>query len=248
TEQQLIELNAKLLKQAKDLSVSNSELEQFAYVASHDLQEPLRMITGFLSQLEKKYESQLDDTAKKYIFFAVDGARRMRQIILDLLDYSRVGRLDETMEEINIEDVIKEISMLYQVQISELNADIQFSNLPKIKSYKTPIRQIFQNLISNALKYHSSERQPIIQISSVDLQTHWEFSVSDNGIGIEPEYYERIFILFQRLHDRSQYSGTGIGLAITRKIIENLGGEIKVESVEHEGSVFTFSILKNHNT
>lgn len=244
TEVQLTELNEKLLKQAKDLSISNSELEQFAYVASHDLQEPLRMVTGFLSQLEKKYNDKLDDTGKKYIHFAVDGARRMRQIILDLLEYSRVGRMEDSLEDISVEEVVKEILILHQVQINELNASIQFDNLPTIKSYKTPLRQVFQNLISNALKYHSKERSPLIRISCVDRGKHWEFSVSDNGIGIEPEYFERIFIIFQRLHDRSQYSGTGIGLAITRKIIENLGGNISVESEEDKGSVFTFTILK----
>ncbi|MBK7428540.1 MAG: GHKL domain-containing protein [Saprospiraceae bacterium] len=168
----------------------------------------------------------------------------MRQIILDLLDYSRVGRMENKLEEIDIEVKIKEIILLHQAQISELNAVILFSDLPKIKSYKAPIRQVFQNLISNALKYHSNERSPVIRISYADRETHWEFSVDDNGIGIEPEYFERIFIIFQRLHDRSQYSGTGIGLAITRKIIENLGGEVKVESEENKGSVFTFTILK----
>lgn len=244
TEEQLKDLNQQLLIQAKDLSVSNSELEQFAYVASHDLQEPLRMVTGFLSQLEKKYNDKLDDTGKKYIHFAVDGAKRMRQIILDLLEYSRVGRMEDSLEEINVIEVVKEILILHQVQIAELKAIIQFDGLPTIKSYKTPVRQVFQNLISNALKYHSNERLPVIRISFVDCNTHWQFSIADNGIGIEPEYYERIFIIFQRLHDRSQYSGTGIGLAITRKIIENLGGNISVESDEDKGSTFTFTILK----
>lgn len=244
TELELINLNEKLLKQARDLSISNSELEQFAYVASHDLQEPLRMVTGFLSQLEKKYQEKLDDTAKKYIHFAVDGARRMRQIILDLLDYSRVGRLEESLERIDIGSIVKEIQILFRVQIDELKATFEYTNLPIINSYKTPVRQVLQNLISNALKYHAKERAPLIKIKCVDCIDHWQFSVEDNGIGIEPEYFDRIFILFQRLHDRSQYSGTGIGLAITRKIVENLGGEINVKSEENKGTVFTFTIAK----
>jgi PAS domain S-box-containing protein len=241
----LTELNENLQKQAKELSISNAELEQFAYVASHDLQEPLRMVTSFLSLLEKKYGEAVDDKGKQYIHFAVDGAKRMRQIILDLLEFSRVGRLEESIEEVDTGKIIGDILPLYRKQIEEQNAAITFDNLPMLQTYKVPARQVFQNLIGNALKYQKPGVRPLIHISCEDLHTHWRFSVKDNGIGIDPEYFDKIFIIFQRLHNKDEYSGTGMGLAVTKKIVENLGGRIWVESEEGAGSVFYFTILKN---
>jgi PAS domain S-box-containing protein len=241
----LNDLNISLHQQAKELSVSNAELEQFAYVASHDLQEPLRMVTSFLTQLELKYSNIIDEKGKRYIHFAVDGAKRMRQIILDLLEYSRVGRFETLIEEINMDDVINDILILYRKKIEEQNAKITFSKMPKINSYKAPIRQLFQNLISNSLKYKSPDRAAEISIACQETKKQYLFTIKDNGIGIANEYFEKIFIIFQRLHNKDEYSGTGMGLAITKKIAENLGGKIWLESEEGDGTIFYFSLPKN---
>lgn len=243
--QKMIELNERLLSRTRELSVSNAELEQFAYIASHDLQEPLRMITSFLTQLEKKYKNQLDEKAHQYIYFAVDGAKRMREIILDLLKYSRVGKLDLNKEQINLNEIIEDIKSLNAKIIKEKNAKFEIGHLPTIYAYKTPIYQIFQNLIDNALKYQKKDTVPLIKISCEEHDTYWQFAVSDNGIGIEAEYFDKIFIIFQRLHAKDEYQGTGMGLAIVKKAVESLGGNISLESVVDKGSTFYFTILKN---
>jgi light-regulated signal transduction histidine kinase (bacteriophytochrome) len=239
--------NDDLLKKTKELAYSNTELEQFAYVASHDLQEPLRMVTSFLSQLEKKYGDILDEKGKKYIYFATDGAKRMRQLILDLLEFSRVGRTEDSLEDVDLNNLINEVLPLYRKNIEELNAKINVEQLPTLQVYKTPVRQIFQNLVGNSLKYHKDGIAPVITISSKETKKAFEFSVKDNGIGIDPEYFNQIFIIFKRLHNRDHYSGTGMGLAITKKIIENMGGRIWVDSREGEGAVFHFTIPKYPN-
>ena len=238
------ELNESLQKKAKELVISNTELEQFAYVASHDLQEPLRMITSFLSQLEKKYAGTLDEKGKKYIHYAVDGAKRMRQIILDLLEFSRVGKTNESKEQLDLNVLLGDILILFRKKIEEKRAIITVEDLPTIHAFKAPLRQIFQNLISNALKYSQDNKPVRILIKATEMQYHWEFSISDNGIGIEEEYFDKIFIIFQRLHNKDEFSGTGMGLAVTKKIIENMGGKIWVQSKEHEGSTFQFTISK----
>ncbi len=243
-EESLKELNAELQEYAKELAQSNAELEQFAYVASHDLQEPLRMVSSFLSRLEEKYADQLDEKALKYIDFAVDGAARMRQIILDLLNYSRVGQGNFEKEEVDLEDLMEEILKLEQTAIADNGAAITWSKLPKINAAKTPIQQVFQNLINNAIKYRKPNMDPEIHIKGEESKTHWKFSVTDNGIGIQEEFQDNIFNIFQRLHTQDQYSGTGIGLAVTKKIVERHGGEIWVESEEGEGSTFHFTIAK----
>ncbi len=248
SEIRLEELNKSLQKHTKELAISNAELEQFAYVASHDLQEPLRMVTSFLTQLERKYGDVVDDRGKKYIYFAVDGAKRMRQIILDLLDFSRVGRTEDDMEEVNFNKLVNEILPLYRRQVEEVHARIVVGDLPTIQTYKTPLRQVFQNLISNSLIYHKPGVPPVIHIECKATKTHFQFSVKDNGIGIAPEYFEKIFIIFQRLHNKEEYSGTGMGLAITKKIIENLGGKIWIESIEGNGSTFYFTLLKSNKS
>lgn len=227
------------------LQDSNKQLEQFAYVASHDLQEPLRMITGFLSQLEKKYNDKIDDRGKQYIHFAVDGAKRMRQIILDLLDFSRVGKEKSKPVLLDVNEVISEATVLLRNQIASKKASIHYKNLPEIVTYHSPLIQVFQNLIGNALKYSKEEVAPIIEITAEEQDKEWKFAVKDNGIGISQEFNEKIFIIFQRLHHKSEYSGTGMGLAIVKKIIEGLGGKIWVESEEGKGSTFYFTILKN---
>ena len=244
----LKELNESLQLQTKELATSNAELEQFAYVASHDLQEPLRMVTSFLTQIERKYGDILDDKGKRYINFAVDGAKRMRQIILDLLEFSKVGTHEDSLEDIKPDKLIGEITDLYRKQIEDKKAIVLYDDLPIIHSYKTPLRQIFTNLISNGLKYSGAGIVPEIKVECKETKSHWQFSVSDNGIGVEPAYFDKIFIIFQRLHTKDEYPGTGMGLAIAKKIVENLGGRIWVESILGEGSSFYFTILKNKDS
>jgi len=244
SESDLTELNQNLLYQTKELERSNTELEQFAYVASHDLQEPLRMVTSFLTQLEKKYAGAIDEKGKTYIGFAVDGAKRMRQIILDLLEFSRVGRTEEKKEVVDTSMLVKDVKVLFRKQIEEKHATIETSDLPSVRAYKLPLYQVFQNLISNALKYAASERPCLIRIAAIELEAYWQFDISDTGIGISPEYFEKIFVIFQRLHNKDDYTGTGMGLAITKKIVDNLGGRIWVTSEENKGSSFHFTIPK----
>ncbi|RKS03156.1 PAS domain S-box protein [Flavobacterium sp. 102] len=244
-ESRLIELNESLKKQKAELVVSNQELEQFAYIASHDLQEPLRMVTSFLTLLNKKYGNNFDETATLYVDFAIDGAKRMRQLILDLLEYSRVGRTEEITESIDLNTLIEEIKILHRKQIEELNANIiTEQSLPEVKCYKSPLLQLFQNLISNALKYSRKEVTPIVKISFTSFDDHWCFAVEDNGIGIHKDYFDKIFVIFQRLHNKDEYVGTGMGLAVTKKIVESLGGKIWLESTLGVGSKFYFTIPK----
>ena len=245
-EQRLKVLNEDLRKHAKELATSNAELEQFAYVASHDLQEPLRMVTSFLTQLQKKYGEVIDDKGKQYIHFAVDGAKRMRQIILDLLDFSRVGKTEDDQEEVDINKLVNEILAFYRRHIEETQARVVIGKLPTILGYKTPLRQVLQNLIGNSFKYHKEGVPPVVEIKCKETKTHYQFTVTDNGIGISREYFDKIFVIFQRLHNKDEYSGTGMGLAIAKKIIENMGGQIWLESEEGKGTTFYFTILKNN--
>ncbi len=234
-----------LLALNKQLEISNSELEQFAYVASHDLQEPLRMVSSFLNLLEKKYGNVFDDKARQYIHFARDGAIRMRQIILDLLDYSRIGKHNEKRKNVDLNDLMKDVLALHRKQIEEKSAQIHVSPLPVLNIYRSPVLQVFQNLVGNALKYVKPGGSVVIHVDGNECEDRWEFTVADNGIGIDPLDHQRIFIIFQRLHARHEYSGTGMGLAIVKKILDDMGGSIRVASVLGEGSKFTFSIPKN---
>tara|TARA_R100001143_G_scaffold63592_2_gene73065 strand:+ start:1138 stop:5292 length:4155 start_codon:yes stop_codon:yes gene_type:complete len=243
-EESLQRLNENLEQHAKELAISNRELEQFAFVTSHDLQEPLRMISSFLTQLERKYGDQLDEKANKYIYFAVDGAKRMRQIILDLLDFSTIGKSVDLKEEVDINEIVDETCLLQRKAIEETGTDIVKENLPKILAQRAVIAQIFQNLIGNAVKFIHKEGSPKIVISASESEEEWTFSVKDNGIGIEEEYFDKIFTIFQKLHQNEQYEGTGMGLAIVKKSVENLGGSIWVESTPGEGSNFIFTIKK----
>lgn len=243
-EKSLEDLNKKLARHAKDLEATNKELEQFAYVASHDLQEPLRMITNFLNLLDQKYDNQLDEEAHEYINYAVDGAKRMRQIILDLLEYSRVGRVSEDAVDIDLNELIEEVCLLHGNVIFEKSAEIIKEDLGVIKGRKTPLMQVFQNLIGNALKYVPEGVSPRIEISIKEFKKHHLFAVKDNGIGIEKNFFNKIFVIFQRLHSKKEYSGTGLGLAIVKKTIDYLQGEIWVESQVGKGSCFYFKIPK----
>ncbi len=244
-EKALIELNKKLETQAKSLIKTNQELEHFAYVASHDLQEPLRMVTSFLTQLEKKYTNQLDEKGKQYIDFAVDGAKRMRNIITDILEYSKISQLEETYELVNLNEIIENVCKTHNEKIIETNAQIVYNNLPTILTSKFPLNQIFYNLIGNALKYQKLNNTPVITIVASENEKNWTFKISDNGIGIENEYLEKIFVIFQRLHNKREYGGNGIGLAIVKKLIENLNGKIWVESEVDKGTTFYFTLPKN---
>jgi PAS domain S-box-containing protein len=243
-DERLRQLNRTLQEQKKALEASNSELEQFAFVASHDLQEPLRMITSFLAQLERKYNDVLDERGKKYIHFATDGAKRMRQIILDLLDYSRVGRIDTEREEVDMNEIAENVLVLHRKKIEESGASVSMETLPVISAARGAMQQLMQNLVSNALNYQEPDSKPNIEIWHEEIGEGWKFYVKDNGIGIDPQYRDKIFNIFQRLHGRDEYAGTGVGLAICKKIVEDHGGEIGVDSEEGEGSTFFFTISK----
>ena len=239
----LEKLNLELENRAKQLTKVNKELEYFAYIISHDLQEPLRMITSFLTQLEKKYDNVLDDKGRKYIFFAVDGAKRMKNIILDILEFSRVGKYNDKKEPININDIVKEIETFYKLEFP--HGKLIYEKLPTLNSYKSPLIQIFQNLIGNAFKYSKADEAPIVTVKIIEENDKQiTFAVKDNGIGIENEYLEKIFVLFQRLHVRESDKGSGMGLAIVKKIVENLDGTIWVESEVNVGSTFYFTLPK----
>ena len=224
-----------------DLKHSNKELEQFAYITSHDLREPLRMITNFLQLLERRYTDQLDQDAKEYIGFAVDGAKRLDNMTNDLLSYSRITTKKEEINNVNYEDVLKEALINLKVPIEKNNAVITHDPLPTIKGNEQFKFQLFQNLIGNAIKYRSQET-PKIHISATKENNQYLFSIKDNGIGMSPDHLKRIFTIFQRLHTQAEYEGTGIGLAIAQKIVHQQGGQIWVESELGKGSTFYFTI------
>ncbi len=247
TEQTLKKLYFELEERANSLAASNAELEQFAYVASHDLQEPLRMVTSFLGQIEEKYSNILDEKGKKYIHFAVDGAQRMRQLIIDLLEYSRLNQSNIEKSFFNVDELLNSIIQLNSIAIKQNKAKITIGKMPKVYGVQNSIQSVFQNLISNALKYQKKNIKPIIKIKSTDSPTHWKFSISDNGIGIDSRYFDRIFHIFQRLHNKEEYSGTGIGLAMCQKIITAHKGKIWLESLPGKGSTFYFTLKKPEN-
>ena len=237
----VIEAKAKLEQTVKDLELSNTELQQFAYVASHDLQEPLRMITGYTNLLAKRYHGKLDDSADEFIAFAVDGANRMRVLINDLLTYSRVGSNGKNPAPVDCELILSQTLAALGPAIQESAGKVTHDRLPTVNGDDVQLGQLFQNLIGNALKYRNSV-PPIVQIGCRRRQDDWLFSIRDNGIGIDPRFAEKIFVIFQRLHTREQYPGTGIGLAVCKRIIERHGGRIWVESELGQGSTFQFTL------
>jgi PAS domain S-box-containing protein len=226
------------------LHQSNAELQQFAYVASHDLQEPLRMVTNYMGLLQRRYEEKLDADANEFIGFAVDGAKRMQQLIQDLLEYSRVGTRGKEFTPSDLSLLLDEALLNLQARIEETGAEISFSQLPTLTVDGGQTVRLFQNLIGNAIKYRDADKSPKIRIEAKALAGvgNWLFQISDNGIGIANEDYERIFNIFQRLHGREEYEGTGIGLAICKKIVERHGGRIWVESTPGAGSTFFFTL------
>ena len=246
-EAQLIALNESLQSYAKELERSNEELEQFAFITSHDLQEPLRMVSSFMDQLKRKYEDKLDDKALQYIEFATNGSKRMKQIILDLLEYSRAGRPTDLIENVDINEIITDFKLLRGKIIDEKSATITHDNIPVIKTYKTGITQVFHSLLDNAIKYAKKEEAPNIKITCKEENDKWIFAVKDNGIGIDPRFFSKIFIIFQRLHNREEYEGTGIGLSIVKRHIDFLGGKIWVESELEKGATFYFEIPKTND-
>jgi len=235
------EFDKKLNTILKDLERSNTELEQFAYIASHDLQEPLRSISGFVQLLKQKYSDKLDETARRYIDISVAGTERMRDLITDLLEFSRVETKREPFKNVDINVVLDSVIFGMKSRIEDAGAIIIKDTLPVVKGDEIQMAQVFQNLISNALKFRSAVK-PEIHVGAKELGKETLFWVKDNGIGIEQQYFKKIFVIFQRLHTREEYSGTGIGLAICRKIVERHGGKIWVESETGKGSTFYFTI------
>lgn len=230
------------LKQALEKTMqSNDDLEQFAYVASHDLQEPLRMVSSYMQLLEKKYKGKLDSEADEFIFFAVDGANRMQLLINDLLDYSRVMTRGRSFEQVDTEEILGDVMKDMQISIRDNGVKITHDPLPVVMADGIQIASVFHNLISNSIKYRS-DKPPEIHVDAKKEKDEWVFSVQDNGIGIDQKYRERIFIIFQRLHGRNEYPGTGIGLATSKRIVERHGGRIWVESEPGNGSVFKFTL------
>jgi PAS domain S-box-containing protein len=236
---------AELEKRAKELANSNTELEQFAYVASHDLQEPLRMVGSYLQLLERRYKDKLDKDAHEFINFAVDGATRMKGLINDLLAYSRVDSRKGTIEEVNLQEVMLELESVLRGPIEECGAAIIYEQLPVILADKRQMGQLLQNLIGNAIKYRG-ERVPVVQVSVEKDNAEWLITIKDNGIGMEEQYLSRIFEIFQRLHTKQSYPGTGIGLAICKKIAERHKGSIRVESEPDKGSVFYVRLPRHY--
>ena len=237
------DLEARIKRESEELARSNAELQQFVYVAAHDLQEPLRMVTNYLSLLERHCKDQLDPKAKEYAKFAFEGGARMRELIDDLLEYSRVGTQGRPFEKVRMDDVVLNVIKVFKGTIQELDAKIWFGDLPMVTADEIQMSQLMQNLIGNALKFHGA-RAPEIRISAIEKSGEHLFRVEDNGIGFKREYAEKIFQIFTRLHGIGEYPGTGIGLAIAKKVVERHGGTIWVESEEGKGSTFFFTIAK----
>jgi light-regulated signal transduction histidine kinase (bacteriophytochrome) len=246
-EEKLTWLYQSLEIRAFELATSNAELERFAYVATHDLQEPLRLVSSFMQLLKKKYAEQLDEQAREYIDYAVDGANRIKKLILDLLEFSKVSSNREEFTATDMNMVLQDVSFAFSREMKDAGAELIIPGLPTINANTALMLQLFENLVGNALKYRNACK-PLIQIDCKEKDDEFRFSISDNGIGIDPEYSDKIFILFQRLHNNNEtYEGTGVGLAICKKIVELHQGTIWVISEEGKGSTFYFTIPKTQN-
>ncbi|AHF99643.1 histidine kinase [Halostagnicola larsenii XH-48] len=233
--------NRELQQVRAQLERSNERLEQFAYAASHDLEEPLRMVTSYLSLLEDRYGDELDEEGEEFIEFAVDGADRMKSMIDALLEYSRVETRGEPMEPVDLADVLATVTKNLEIQIAESDATIELEELPRVMGDRGQLQHVFQNLLSNALEY-SEDEPPRVTVSASRDDSMWIVSVQDNGIGIPRESQEDIFEVFERLHTREEHAGTGIGLALCKRVVERHGGDIWVESEPGEGSTFSVSL------
>lgn len=231
------------LKRAKtELARSNEDLKQFAYVSSHDLREPLRMVSSYLQLLERRHGDKLDADGLDYLGFAVDGAKRMDSLIRDLLLYSRVETHGDAFTDIASQEVLAEVLTILDPAIAEASAEVSFGALPTVRGDRTQVLRVFQNILGNALKYSSPDRPPKIHVDVGVSGAVATFSIHDNGIGIEPQYFDRIFVIFQRLHGRDEFEGTGIGLAICKRIVERHGGRIWADSEPGKGSRFSFTL------
>jgi light-regulated signal transduction histidine kinase (bacteriophytochrome) len=230
-----------LAQKVAELARSNAELEQFAYVASHDLQEPLCMIANYTQLLAERYRGKLDEQADKYIGYSVDGALRMQALIQDLLKFSRVGRAAIEPRTTDCRTVVEQALKNLQAAVAESGAVVNWNGLPTVMADLSQLTQVFQNLIANAIKFHGSQT-PVIQIDAEKKKNEWVLTVSDNGIGIPAENWQDIFVIFRRLHTRTEYAGNGIGLSICKKIIERHGGKIWIEAQANAGSCFKFTL------
>lgn len=237
--------NVELEKSVTEAKAKNSELEEYAFVASHDLQEQLRMVSSFLGKLSSKYQDQLDQKAHQYISFATDGAHRMKQIILELLNHSAAGRESEIGVEVNIQKLLSDYILSRSLIISEKCAQFKLDKVPLIRANKCLLTQTLHCLLDNAITYSKKDIPPKIQIKVDQRPEEWLFSIQDNGIGIDKRFFDKIFVIFQRLHNRNEYSGTGIGLSIVKKNVESWGGKIWLESTPGEGSTFYFTHPKH---
>jgi light-regulated signal transduction histidine kinase (bacteriophytochrome) len=235
-------VHRRLDEQARDLERSNRDLEQFAYVASHDLQEPLRKVSSFCQLLKRRYAGQLDERADSYIAFAVDGASRMQRLINDLLAFSRVGRLTSGMETVELNDVVDAALNQLAAVREEADAQITVETLPAVYGEASLLTQLFANLVGNALKFRRPDVRPAVTIGAQPHEDGWEIHLADNGIGIEPEYADKVFVIFQRLHSRDAYPGTGIGLAMAKKIVEYHGGHIWFDPDRADGATVRFTL------
>ncbi|HET6876679.1 MAG TPA: ATP-binding protein, partial [Jatrophihabitans sp.] len=238
------EITQQLRESSEELSRSNADLQQFAYVASHDLSEPLRKVANFCQLLERQYGEQLDDRARQYIHFAVDGAKRMQVLITDLLSLSRVGRTTESFEPVDLDRALDQALANLSDRIEAAGARVDRpGSLPTVSGDFSLLTSLLENLVGNAVKYRREDVAPVVRIEVARDGAQWTFAVSDNGIGIDPQYSERIFAVFQRLHLRDQYGGTGIGLALCRRIVEFHGGHIWLDPVESAaGAIFRFTL------
>jgi signal transduction histidine kinase len=229
------------MQRIRELESKNSQLEQFAYVASHDLQEPLRTLTSFVDLLEEDKTSTLSSEGKEFIKFIRSATGRMQTLIRDLLEYSRAGKWNPRM--VSADDVLKDVLEDLDAEIVRTQAVVTCEPLPEIYFDPTQLKQLFLNLLTNSLKFRSPDRQPTIHVGVVAVPKGFEFQIKDNGIGIDPQYHDRIFRLFQRLHSRTKYEGSGIGLALCKRILDGAGGSIRLSSVLGEGSTFAFTVL-----
>ena len=225
-----------------ELERSNAELAQFAYVASHDLSEPLRMVSSYLQLLRRRYHGQIDEDADAFIDYAVDGAARMRTLIEDLLAYSRAGRSERAPEPVNTARVVAEVAGTLRALADDEPPVIEWDGLPIVEGDPAQLVQLFQNLIGNGVKFVAPGVQPRVTVRAAREEERWRFTVEDNGIGIEPRHLDRVFGMFQRLHTRDEFDGTGIGLAIARKVVERHGGEISAAPREGGGTCFAFTL------
>ncbi|MFI5488106.1 MULTISPECIES: sensor histidine kinase [Micromonospora] len=235
-------VNSQLQKQAEELTRSNRDLEQFAYVASHDLQEPLRKVASFCQLLQRRYAGQLDERADQYIAFAVDGAQRMQRLINDLLAFSRIGRLTAGFIEVDLNKVMGDVAGQTEAARQYADAELTWSELPVIRGEEPLLTNLLANLVSNSIKFRRPDVRPRVHVSARLVGDEWEITCQDNGIGIEPEFADKIFVIFQRLHAKDAYPGTGIGLAIVKKIVEYHGGRVWVDTDVPEGTAIRFTL------